>query len=154
MVRTSAAWKSDEICLGGSKELDFQALETAATYQARCRLRRMAGQDGFTASSEPVRWFWEVVHNLNPEEKKSLLQPHVCCATRLLRARFCTGCDRAPVGGLGGEATLREREICKVDYRSSCPERVQTVISCPLRLGNHQTQGEKRLPSVRVLFIQ
>eukprot|EP00913_Durusdinium_trenchii_P007967 g7473.t1 len=33
-------------------------------------------------------WFWEVVHDLNPEEKRSLLQ-------------FCTGCDRAPVGGLG-----------------------------------------------------
>jgi hypothetical protein len=33
------------------------------------------GQDGFTKSSAPVKWFWEVVHNLSPEEKRSLLQP-------------------------------------------------------------------------------
>lgn len=66
-----------ELLICGSKELDFRALETAATYQ-----------DGFTKSSAPVKWFWEVVHNLSPEEKRSLLQ-------------FCTGCDRAPVGGLG-----------------------------------------------------
>jgi len=66
-----------ELLICGSKELDFRALETAATYQ-----------DGFTSKSNPVRWFWEVVHDLNQEEKRSLLQ-------------FCTGCDRAPVGGLG-----------------------------------------------------
>lgn len=66
-----------ELLICGSKELDFRALETAATYQ-----------DGYTSTSDPVRWFWEVVHDLNPEEKRSLLQ-------------FCTGCDRAPVGGLG-----------------------------------------------------
>mmetsp|Transcript_22197 Transcript_22197/g.39990 ORF Transcript_22197/g.39990 Transcript_22197/m.39990 type:complete len:758 (+) Transcript_22197:41-2314(+) len=66
-----------ELLICGSKELDFRALETSATYQ-----------DGFTASSDPVKWFWEVVHELTSEEKRSLLQ-------------FCTGCDRAPVGGLG-----------------------------------------------------
>jgi len=66
-----------ELLICGSQELDFRALESAASYQ-----------DGFTSSSEPVRWFWEVVHDLTVEEKRSLLQ-------------FCTGCDRAPVGGLG-----------------------------------------------------
>jgi len=66
-----------ELVICGSIELDFVALEKVTRYQ-----------DGFTESSETVKWFWEVVHTLTLEEKKSLLQ-------------FCTGCDRAPVGGLG-----------------------------------------------------
>jgi len=66
-----------ELVICGSMELDFQALEETTKYQ-----------DGFTGTSGPVRWFWEVVHVLDEQEKRSLLQ-------------FCTGCDRAPVGGLG-----------------------------------------------------
>lgn len=66
-----------ELLICGSVELDFLAFENAAQYQ-----------DGFTPTSTVVRWFWEVAHQLSQEEKKSLLQ-------------FCTGCDRAPVGGLG-----------------------------------------------------
>jgi len=66
-----------ELVICGSMELDFTALEKTTQYQ-----------DGFTESSETIRWFWEVVHSLNHEDKRSLLQ-------------FCTGCDRAPVGGLG-----------------------------------------------------
>jgi len=66
-----------ELIICGSMELDFHALEKTTEYQ-----------DGFTKTSDVVKWFWEVVHSLSPEEKRSFLQ-------------FCTGCDRAPVGGLG-----------------------------------------------------
>lgn len=55
----------------------LKALEKATTYQ-----------DGFVTNSEVIKWFWEVVHALSPEQKRCFLQ-------------FCTGCDRAPVGGLG-----------------------------------------------------
>jgi len=74
-----------ELLICGSPELDFKALEGASQYQ-----------DGFTAKSDVVKWFWEVVHTLSQDEKKSLLQ-------------FCTGCDRAPVGGLGRLAFIVSR---------------------------------------------
>jgi hypothetical protein len=61
----------------GQPELDFEALEKIANYQ-----------DGYTVNSPQMRWFWEVVHSLSYEDQRALLQ-------------FCTGSDRAPVGGLG-----------------------------------------------------
>jgi hypothetical protein len=66
-----------ELVICGSIELDFEALEKVSQYQ-----------DGYTSDSIVIKWFWEVVHSLTPEDKKLFLQ-------------FCTGCDRAPVGGLG-----------------------------------------------------
>lgn len=61
----------------GQPELDFDALEKITSYQ-----------DGYTSDSPQMKWFWEVIHSLSYEEKKAFLQ-------------FCTGSDRAPVGGLG-----------------------------------------------------
>jgi len=77
LFRTLFRYDELELVICGSIELDFRALEEATQYQ-----------DGFTETSDPVRWFWEVVHTLTEQEKRNLLQ-------------FCTGCDRAPVGGLG-----------------------------------------------------
>lgn len=74
-----------ELVICGSVELDFEALQKVSQYQ-----------DGFTESSPVVKWFWEVVHSLSPEDKKAFLQ-------------FCTGCDRAPVGGLGRLAFIISR---------------------------------------------
>jgi len=61
----------------GSQILDFVELEKSARYQ-----------DGFDENSETIKQFWEVVHSLSPEEKKKFLS-------------FLTGCDRAPIDGLG-----------------------------------------------------
>jgi len=66
-----------EIVICGSLDLDFHALAKAAQYQ-----------DGYSQDSTAIRWFWEVIHSLTEEDKRRFLQ-------------FCTGCDRAPVGGLG-----------------------------------------------------
>lgn len=66
-----------ELIICGTEELDFEALEKTSQYQ-----------DGYTKDTAVVKWFWEVVHSLGPGDKKLFLQ-------------FCTGCDRAPVGGLG-----------------------------------------------------
>jgi len=61
----------------GSQILDFVELEKAARYQ-----------DGFEEDSETIKHFWQVVHSFSHEEKKKFLS-------------FLTGCDRAPIDGLG-----------------------------------------------------
>ena len=61
----------------GSKKLDFGELEKVTIYQ-----------DGFTKDSLQIQWLWEVLHTFDETQKKKFLS-------------FCTGCDRAPVGGLG-----------------------------------------------------
>lgn len=66
-----------EMLICGSKILDFSALKKSTHYQ-----------DGYTAESQTIKNFWEVVTNFNEEEKKKFLF-------------FCTGCDRAPINGLG-----------------------------------------------------
>lgn len=50
-------------------------------------LRRLAHYEGFTPDSLPVRWLWEVVGEMNPEQQKALLM-------------FFTGSDRVPAAGL------------------------------------------------------
>lgn len=66
-----------EMLICGSKVLDFGALKKKTNYQ-----------DGYTAESQGIKNFWEVVESFSEEEKKRLLF-------------FCTGCDRAPINGLG-----------------------------------------------------
>ncbi|KAK9795199.1 hypothetical protein WJX73_005563 [Symbiochloris irregularis] len=60
----------------GSRDLDFVELESACHYE-----------DGFTSTSEVIRWFWEVAHSLPETAKRKLLG-------------FITGSDRVPVDGL------------------------------------------------------
>jgi len=65
-----------EMLICGSKILDFNELKKSTVYQ-----------DGFTAESEAVKYFWEVLEEFTEDEKRKLLS-------------FCTGCDRAPINGL------------------------------------------------------
>ncbi|GBF93834.1 HECT E3 ubiquitin [Raphidocelis subcapitata] len=60
----------------GGRSLDFDALQGAARYD-----------DGYTAASPVVRWFWEVVHSLDEPQRRRLLF-------------FITGSDRVPIKGL------------------------------------------------------
>ncbi|XP_063683277.1 ubiquitin-protein ligase E3A-like isoform X2 [Bolinopsis microptera] len=60
----------------GTHKLDFKALQTVARYD-----------NGYTADSDVVKWFWEVTHAMTDEDKSKLLA-------------FSTGCGRAPVGGM------------------------------------------------------
>ena len=66
-----------EMIICGSKILDFKELKKVTVYQ-----------DGYTAESPTVKNFWEVIDEFNEEEKKKFLF-------------FCTGCDKAPINGLG-----------------------------------------------------
>jgi ubiquitin-protein ligase E3 A len=67
-----------ELLVCGSKELDFRELQKESEYV-----------DGYTEDSQIVKWLWEIVlEEMSEFEKKKFLQ-------------FSTGCDRAPVGGLG-----------------------------------------------------
>ncbi|KAK4533821.1 hypothetical protein CCYA_CCYA19G4703 [Cyanidiococcus yangmingshanensis] len=67
-----------EVVVRGEPELDFHALERVTKYEG-----------GYTSESLAIRWFWSIVHDSMKEEDRC----------RLLA--FVTGCDRAPVGGLG-----------------------------------------------------
>ncbi|KAJ3105022.1 hypothetical protein HDU97_008630 [Phlyctochytrium planicorne] len=60
----------------GSENLDFKDLEQGTQYDG-----------GFTAETQIIKDFWEVVHSLNNEDRRRLLF-------------FVTGSDRVPVGGL------------------------------------------------------
>lgn len=66
-----------ELLICGSTVLDFNALRRSTRHQ-----------DGYDEDSPAVKMFWEVVEEFDNEEKKKLLM-------------FCTGCDRAPINGLG-----------------------------------------------------
>ncbi len=60
----------------GEIELDFKQLEEHSTYEG-----------GFSKEHPYIKKLWEVLHNFDFEQKKKFL-------------RFCTGADRAPIGGL------------------------------------------------------
>lgn len=61
----------------GSPFLDFRELRKGARYEG-----------GYTEGSQAVRWLWEVLEGYTLEERKKFL-------------KFFSGCDRAPIGGLG-----------------------------------------------------
>jgi ubiquitin-protein ligase E3 A len=63
----------DLIC--GKEDLDFKELERSTRYE------------GFDKEHQVVKWFWEVLHSFDPEQKKRFLL-------------FSTGSDRSPLRGL------------------------------------------------------
>lgn len=65
-----------ETLVCGSKNFDFKELEQSTEYDG-----------GYTAESQTVQDFWNIVHTLSTEDKRKLLQ-------------FTTGSDRVPVGGM------------------------------------------------------
>ena len=72
-----------ELIICGTQKLDFKELEIAAKYE-----------DGYDKNSITIKYLWEILHDFNEEEKKKFLF-------------FVTGCDRAPINGLGSlELTL------------------------------------------------
>lgn len=66
-----------ELLICGKPELDFRALERSTRYD-----------EGYNANSSVIKHFWSVVHAMSIERQRMLLA-------------FCTGCDRAPIKGLG-----------------------------------------------------
>ncbi|GBP48230.1 Ubiquitin-protein ligase E3A [Eumeta japonica] len=65
-----------ETLVCGSKNFDFNELEKSTEYDG-----------GYTAESQTIKDFWDIVHSLSLDDKRKLLQ-------------FTTGSDRVPVGGL------------------------------------------------------
>jgi ubiquitin-protein ligase E3 A len=74
-----------ELLVCGLPHLDFNALQQAAVYEG-----------GYSAEHAAVQRFWRVLHSLTLEQKKKFLS-------------FVTGCDRAPMGGLGKLKMLIQR---------------------------------------------
>ncbi|GAX80909.1 hypothetical protein CEUSTIGMA_g8344.t1 [Chlamydomonas eustigma] len=73
-----------ELLVCGLPHLDFHELEKNAKYE------------GYTRDSPTVNFFWQAVHSMTMEQKRKLLA-------------FTTGCDRAPVGGLGQLTLIVQR---------------------------------------------
>ena len=65
-----------ELIICGTQYLDFYELKRACKYE------------DFEDNSESIKIFWEILFDFNMEEKKKFLS-------------FVTGCDRAPIDGLG-----------------------------------------------------
>ena len=65
-----------ELIICGTQNLDFNELKRVCKYEE------------YTKDSETIKQFWEVLLEFNEEEKKKFLS-------------FVTGCDRAPIDGLG-----------------------------------------------------
>ena len=65
-----------ELILCGTQLLDFHELKNACQYEE------------YEKDSPTIKYFWEILLDFNEEEKKKFLS-------------FVTGCDRAPIDGLG-----------------------------------------------------
>lgn len=75
-VREIFRWDELQLLICGSDKVDFEALQSSARYM-----------DGFDKDSPTIKFFWEIVHNLDVDNKRKLLS-------------FCTGSDRIPIRGL------------------------------------------------------
>ena len=65
-----------ELIICGTQKLDYNELKKAVHYE------------DYNEESETIKYFWEILMEFNEEEKKKFLF-------------FVTGCDRAPIDGLG-----------------------------------------------------
>ena len=65
-----------ELIICGTQYLDFYELKRACKYEE------------YESNSESIKYLWEILLDFNQEEKKKFLS-------------FVTGCDRAPIDGLG-----------------------------------------------------
>ncbi len=66
-----------ELIICGTQNLNFFELEKSTRYD-----------DGYDKDSVTIKHFWEIVHSLPQDCQKKFLS-------------FLTGCDRAPINGLG-----------------------------------------------------
>ncbi|KAL0246647.1 hypothetical protein GEMRC1_007858 [Eukaryota sp. GEM-RC1] len=64
-----------ELIVCGEQTMDFVALERRTMY------------DGYSPTSDTIKAFWKILHDLPPDQQRKFLQ-------------FVTGTDRVPVGGL------------------------------------------------------
>ncbi|WIA14643.1 hypothetical protein OEZ85_003147 [Tetradesmus obliquus] len=74
-----------ELLVEGLPHLDFKGLQAGARYEG-----------GYSAGHTTIAALWSVLLALPVDEKRAFLQ-------------FCTGCDRAPVAGLGALRLLVQR---------------------------------------------
>ncbi|XP_070568117.1 probable E3 ubiquitin-protein ligase HECTD2 [Ptychodera flava] len=92
-----------ELLICGSPDLDFKALELSTTYD-----------DGFTKQHPTIKAFWSVIHSLDEDQKKKLLN-------------FITGSDRVPLKGLSSLPVVIQRNGPDSD-------RLPTAMTCFNRL--------------------
>jgi len=91
-------------------------------------------EGGYSMAHKVIRWLWEVVEDLSPNEKKAFL-------------RYVTSCSKPPVAGFGSldpPFTVR----CVQDESSSIPSDGMAAISSFFGLGD----DTDRLPTASTCF--
>ncbi|KAJ3045187.1 hypothetical protein HDV00_011057 [Rhizophlyctis rosea] len=111
------------VCGIPSMNLDFVALEETAQYD-----------DGYEPSHVVIQWFWEIVHAMDLEKKKRLLE-------------FVTASDRVPAKGLGGLTFVVQRN-------GPDSERLPTALTCFGRLLLPEYSSKEKLEDRLVTAIQ
>ena len=71
--------------VSGDQQFDWKALKSACKYR------------GYSRNSRPIKWLWDVFENVfNNNDRRAFL-------------KFVTGCDYAPIGGLGEVELIIEK---------------------------------------------
>lgn len=114
-----------ELLICGSPEYVFQDLQKSVEYV------------GYSAGSNVIRWFWEIVLNWDEDMKRKLLQ-------------FVTSSDRVPIGGLsqlkiiiqrgGSELHLPSSHTC-VNHLVLPPYRSKALLREKLELAVQHSRG-------------
>ncbi|KAJ3279630.1 hypothetical protein HK104_001276 [Borealophlyctis nickersoniae] len=111
------------VCGTTSTNLDFAALEEGAQYD-----------DGYSPDHYEIRWFWEIVHGMELEQKKKLLE-------------FVTASDRVPAKGLGALVFVVQRNGPDSD-------RLPTALTCFGRLLLPEYASKEKLQDRLVTAIE
>ena len=111
------------LCGKLSQELDFAELESGATYD-----------DGYSAHHTVIKWFWEIVHNMDMMHKKFLLE-------------FVTASDRIPLKGLQSLMFVIQRN-------GPDTNRLPSALTCFGRLLLPEYSSKEKLQKVLYLAIE
>ena len=112
-----------ELLICGSPLIDFSLIEESTSYQ-----------NGFTRNSPTIVAFWDIVHNMNTAEKKSLLL-------------FVTGSDRVPLKGLSTVAF-------QIIRQGEDTDKLPTALTCFNQLMLPDYESKEKLHNRLLLAIQ
>jgi E3 ubiquitin-protein ligase HUWE1 len=96
-----------ELLISGTPDIDLDDLKVNTEYHG-----------GYTATSPQIRWFWEIVREMNVEDRARLLM-------------FCTGTSKVPLDGfekLRGMSGLQKFQIHKA--QANDPNQLCTAHTC------------------------
>lgn len=94
-----------ELLICGLPEIDVAQLRAHTEYQ------------GYSAASQQVRWFWEVVEEMDAQERARLIQ-------------FVTGTSKIPLEGFGALRGMNGPQRFQIHRAPGGPERLPSAHTC------------------------